>query len=70
MAYRASRSFGSKQPTKASQDAQIRSLIAGCRDLDHLPSIATLAGMYRCDARTVEYLIGVERRRRAEAFAP
>lgn len=64
---RPQRMFGSKQPPKASQEAALRTLVAGCRDLDKLPAISTLAGMYRCDPRLVETLIGAERRRRVEA---
>lgn len=58
--------FGSKQPARGDQQAQLRKLICGCRSLDALPEIAALANMYRMDAKIVEYEIGCERRRRAE----
>lgn len=61
--------FGSKQPARADQQAQLKKLICGCRSLDALPTIPALASMYRMDAREVEYAIGVERRRRAEGGA-
>lgn len=61
------RHFGSKQPAKVDQLAQLKSLISGCRRLDALPDHRSLANMYRQDPKLVECLIGAERRRRMEA---
>lgn len=71
MAYRGAssrRSFGSKQPAKIEQLAAFKRLICGARDIDTLDP-AMLARVHRLDAQTVEYELGVERRRRAEATA-
>lgn len=61
--------FGSKQPSKISQVAAFKTLLCGARSLDALPAISQLANMYRLDPKTVEYEIGVERRRRSETGA-
>lgn len=61
--------FGAKQPGRADQQAQLKKLICGCRSLEALPDIASLASMYRMDPHEVEYAIGVERRRRSEVPA-
>jgi hypothetical protein len=61
--------FGSKQPTKVSQVAALKTLICGAASLEALPTATALAHMYRVDPKEVELAIGVERRRRHEADA-
>lgn len=67
MGFRGRTQFGSKQPARIDQQAQLKRLIAGCAKLSALPEPVALAHMYRCDPREVECWIGAERRRRHEA---
>jgi len=60
--------FGSKQPTRIEHQAAVRSLIAGCVDLDRL-NIPALARRCGVDPREVECWVGAQRRLRAEASA-
>lgn len=66
MTFPGRRSFGSKQPTKASQLAAFKRLICGAPSLEALPDVSALASMYRLDRKEVEYALGVERRKRFE----
>lgn len=67
MGFRGARHFGAKQPNKMQHLVEFKMLLANVRTLDMLSSVPALAHRFRLDAKEVEYQIGVERRRRAEA---
>ena len=60
--------FGAKQPTRIEHQAAVKTLIAGCVDLDRL-DIPTLAKRCGVGRREVEYWIGAQRRLRSEVGA-
>jgi hypothetical protein len=62
---RPQRHFGAKQPTRIEHVAAVKTLIAGCTDLDKL-DIPTLAKRCGVDRREVECWIGAQRRLRCE----
>lgn len=59
------RSFGVRQPSKASQMAAFRYLLASAADLDALPPVARLAHIYRMPIEAVHYELRQARRSRA-----
>lgn len=61
--------FGSKQPSAASQKADFLRLITNAPKLDALPGLSQLAHMYRVPIKEAEYLLTIERQRRATTAA-